>query len=394
MSLNPESLFLALQAADFPAQAIIAHDPSKRNRKLVVVDQDPENHKTYVIACALAARKLGLHAGMPLVAARRRCPRMEIVFRNVDWEAALSEKLRSLSYRYTPEFEVRAGHGWLDLTGTPAARALSPDALARQVHGYIRKAAKVEDLAVGMASTRLMAKVMARLAQERSEAVGLCPAGREAEMLAPLDPGCLPGLSPACRERIRRYALSSIGQIHGLGRQALATRFGAEGDKLHTLASGLDLEEIRAVGRGVSAETVLAEDVNDDDVLSRKVRLTADRLVFHLRKGGLQADRLIMTLRHTDGKAVRKTVLIHPRTDDFRILAARALEVFRALYQRRVALRSIALKVPTPDRHTGQQSLFTSSGDHRQKSLGDALAKIRSRSGFGIILSGANVDAE
>jgi nucleotidyltransferase/DNA polymerase involved in DNA repair len=182
-----------------------------------------------------------------------------------------------------------------------------------------------------------------------------------------------------------------VEQIRGLGRQALETRFGAEGNKLYTLACGLDLEEVKAVRQAVFAETVLEEDINDDDALSRKVRLTADKLVFQLRKRGLQADKMTVAIRYTDGKAVRKTVSV-PRTDVFRILADRALETFQALYQRRVAIRSIALTVPAPKSDIGQQNLFDSMGDRRQKALGDALAKIRSRSGFGIILSGANVD--
>ncbi|MEO7427707.1 MAG: hypothetical protein ABI036_21165, partial [Fibrobacteria bacterium] len=78
----------------------------------------------------------------------------------------------------------------------------------------------------------------------------------------------------------------------------------------------------------------------------------------------------------------------------FRILADKARELFRALYQRRVALRSIALTVPAPAQDTGQTDLFGSAGDVRQKALGDALAKIRTRSGFAIILSAANVGPE
>lgn len=390
----PPSLFLALEVEDFPAQAISAWDGKYKDKAFVVVDQDPESHKTFVIGCSRAAREADLSAGMPL-AAMRRIPRYAhviIKFRNAAWETALGEELRALCGRYTPAFEVRGGRALLDMTGTPAARALQPEALAAKLRRDALFSAGLTDAAVGAAGTRLMARVMARLALERKTDTGFCPAGEEAETLAPLPPGCLPGLSPQCRERIRRYSLASVGQIRGLGRSALAARFGGEGEKLYTLACGLDLEEVRIVHRGIVAETVLEEDINDDDGLDRKVRLTADKLVFHLRKAGLQADRLTVAIRYADGKAARKTAVIRPRSDEFRILADKARELFRALYQRRVALRSIALTVPQPKQDTGQVDLFESQGDRRQKALGDALAKIRGRSGFGIILSGANVE--
>ncbi|MEO7426592.1 MAG: hypothetical protein ABI036_15490, partial [Fibrobacteria bacterium] len=355
----PSPLFLALETGDFPAQAISAWDDRLRHMPFAVVDQDPGDHKTFVIACSPEARALGVRAGMPLASVRRRYRQVTPVFRNPAWEAALCEELRALCLRYTPESEVTAGgRAVLVMTGTPAARALQPRALAAKLRRDALYATGLAEAAVGAAGTRLMAKVMAGLARDREAGTGFCPAGMEAETLAPLPPACLPGLSPQCRERIRRYALASVGQIRALGRSALAARFGGEGEKLYTLACGLDLETIRVVNRGITAETVLETDINDDDGLDRKVRLTADKLAFQLRAGGRQADKLVMAIRYTDGKAARKTVVISPRTGEFRILADKARELFRALYQRRVALRSIALTVPAPAQDTGQTDLF------------------------------------
>ncbi len=396
--LPPPPLFLALEAPDFPAQAIAAWDDRLRGRAFAVVDQDPDSHKTFIIACSPAAREMNVRAGMPLAAARRRLPGLEAVLRNPAWEAALGDELRALCRTYTPEAEVRGSRALLDMTGTPAARALQPKALARKLRRDALYASGLVELSAGAASTRLMAQVMARLAAARGEAAAACPAGEEADMLSPLPPACLPGLSPQCRERIRRYSLASVGQIRGLGRQALAIRFGGEGEKLYTLACGLDLEAVRAerhevaAGTAVAAETVLDEDINDDDALARKVRLTVDKLVFQLRSQGLQADRLMLAIRYADGKAVRKTLPVRPRTDAFRILADKAQELFRALYQRRVALRAISLCAPSPKPDTGQVDLFASQVDRRQAALGDALAKIRGRSGFAAIVSGANVE--
>jgi DNA polymerase IV len=399
MRAPPQPLFLALEAPDFPAQAIAAWDGAWRARPFVVVDQDPGDHKTFILSCSQAALKLGARAGMPFAVAARRFRQVTPVFRNPAWEAALGEELRALCLRYTPEAAMGeggagGGRAVLDMTGTPAARALQPLALAAKLHRDVLFATGLGQASVGAAATRLMAKVMARLAARDGEAMGWCPPGEEAGTLDPMGPACLPGLSPQCRERIKRYALDSVGQIRGLGRAALAARFGGEGEKLYTLACGMDLEEIRIGQRGIHAETVLEEDINDEDGLGRKLRLTADKLVFRLREAGLQADKLILAIRYADGKAARKTSIVRPRTDEFRILADKAREMFLPLYQRRVALRAITLTVPAPKPDTGQTDLFASLGDRRQKSLGDALAKIRNRSGFAAILSGANVEPE
>lgn len=393
MPAHPPPLFLALEAPEFPAQAIAAWDDRLRGRPFAVVEQDPGSHKTFVIAVATEAKMRDVLAGMPLAVARRRLPGLEAVARRPDWETALGDELRALSLRYTPEAEVRGGRVLLDMAGTPAARALRPLALARKLLRDARYIAGLRELYAGAAATRLMAQVMARLCAERGEDAAACAPGSESLVLDPLPPACLPGLSPQCRARLRRYSLETVGQVRALGREALAARFGAEGDKLHTLACGLDLEAVRAERGDVSAETVLPADANDDDALARAVRLTADKLAFRLRARGARADRLTLAIRYSDGKAARKTAAVRPRTDAFAVLAGLAQDLFRALYRRRVALRAISLTAPSPKPDDGQTELFATEGDLRQRALGDALAKIRARSGFGAILSGANVES-
>lgn len=390
MPAHPPPLFLALEAPEFPAQAIAAWDERLRGRAFAVVEQDPDSHKTYVIAVSPAARESEIFAGMPLAAARRRLRGLEVAARNPAWEAALGDELRALALRYTPESEVRGGRALLDMTGTPGARALRPLGLARKLLADACYVSGLGEAYAGAAATRLMAQVMARLCAGRGEGAAACPPGSESDILDPLPPACLPGLSPQCRARIRRYSLESVGQVRALGREALAARFGTEGDKLFTLACGLDLETGRAAIRDPSAETVLAADGNDDDALARAVRLTADKLVFQLRARGLQADRLTLAIRYADGKAARKTASVRPRTDAFPILAALARDLFRLLYQRRVALRAVSLTAPAPKPDNGQTELFATGDDRRQRALGDAMAKIRARSGFGAILSAGN----
>lgn len=392
LSWREHPLFLVAEAGDFPAQALAAWDPALRDRAFVVVDQDPENHKTHVLACSGPAADLGIRAGQSFATVRRRWRHVPALFRAPAREAALREELAALCRRFTPAYEVRAdGCALLDLAGTPALREAFRSAkpaepihlLARRLQREIRAQTGLLDVALGLAATRLMARVMAR--QAHPAGLRICPPGREAELLAPLEPSALPGLSPQCRERVRRYALKTVGQIQALGRQAVAAHFGSEGDKLYTLACGLDLVSVAGPPKGIAAETVLEEDVNDDDALARKVRLTADKLAFRLRQEGLTAAKLTVSIRYSDHRSARKTLPVAPATDGFKEIAALALRGFRELYQRRVALRAIVLTVSQPGADKGQVDLFEELHDRRSRALGDALTRIRGRSGFAAI---------
>ena len=66
MRAAPPPLFLALETEDFPAQAISAWDGKYRDMAFVVVDQDADSHKTFVIGASQKARGLGAWPGMPM----------------------------------------------------------------------------------------------------------------------------------------------------------------------------------------------------------------------------------------------------------------------------------------------------------------------------------------
>src|SRR3954467_8855610 len=150
---HPLPWFLALETGDFAAQVIAAWDPAYRDRIYVVVDQDPESHKTHVLACSRAARERGLAAGMPLVAVRRRLRDVEAVFRNQGWEASVREELGAVCRGFTPAFQIIGGGAVLDVTGTPVLRSLSAEAAARKIRREAIFHTGLAEVSVGAAST-------------------------------------------------------------------------------------------------------------------------------------------------------------------------------------------------------------------------------------------------
>jgi len=341
-------------------------------------------------ACSAEAEALGMEPGTPVHALLKKHKGLLLIPRDESLEAAARESLASALNAFTPDFRVKeSGSALLDLTGTPVLRETSLEGACLRLQKSIRAALGIRHLSIGIGESPLMAQVLA--ASARPDGMRFCGKGRGREVFESLPPALLPGLSREGRDTIRKYAIATIGQLLGLGREALAAHFGKEGERLYALASGLDLAALSREPEDTASETTLDRDINDTDALHRLVRLTVDRLVFRLRKEGSAADRFVFEIRYADNRSNRKTFACPRPTQDFGPLAAEAVRIFDALYTRRVAIRSIRMSARKPGKSDGQLDLFQSPEAARSGAIGRALDRIRAKHDFGAVLNGSSV---
>jgi DNA polymerase-4 len=404
-----QNWFAAITLPHFIAQAVAVAKPDVRGKPFAVVEQDAESHKTIVTDVSPAAEARGVHPGTPVFLLRRKFPGVAIVPRDKAAEAAARASLRALWVRCTPDFTVRENGGaMLDMTGTPATRRHAPHAWAAHLRTAVLRLG-FESVAVGVASSQVVARVLSRGAalslQHRRAVVNpadpglldalvgvvVCAVGEEERALDALPPGLLPGLSPSARGRLRKYGLETIAAVRRLGKEELTLRFGTEGEKLYTLARGLDMEPVVARRKPLLVETILPRDLNDEAALRNQVRLTADKLCHALRADGVKTARFTMILDYADGRSARRTHSVRPPTAAFVPLAEAATALFFDLYQRRVALRRIRLSVAAPAPQTGQRELFEGANASRSEALAAAIDRIRIKRSFDAVLSGSNV---
>jgi DNA polymerase IV len=388
---RPDPLFCAIDVQDFPAQAIAAYEPYLRGKPFVVTCQDPESHKSAVWACSAGALALGVSRGMPVAAAIKRFPHLTVAARNKDLEIAAIQELKQVFDHYSPQFYISDFAACLiDLTATPASRTMSDRRIAAKMREDVLRAVALDSLAIGVGRSAVVARLLAKKA--RPSGICVCETNDELEMLASMESALLPGLSDSARERLAAYGLVRIGQIRGLGKEALMRRFGSEGEKLYALSMGLYREKEAAPKPPLIAEMTLDRDINDMGKLFDRVRLIADKLCFLLKRDGRFVDRVTFVLTYCDNKAVQRTLALPRFTNDYTEIAGRACETFVALYQRRVAVKSLKLTATRPQADPGQTELFETERDRRQRSLGVQLTRVREKLSFESVRSGAQVE--
>jgi DNA polymerase-4 len=383
------NLYGVLIFSDFAAQVAAAYDPRLRGTAYAVVRQNSESHKSAVWSVSHAAAARGVRPGMPVSAARQRCTAIEIVPCVEELLAAAAAELRRALLSYSPAVTVRrSGTCLLDLSRTPFSRGRRLYEQARALQTAVCLATGLERPAVGIASSRLTATIAA----ERATAGGvvICPAGGEEELVASCDTAALPGLSAACRERLRKYGLRSVAQVQRLPRRDLGVRFGAEGERLYALAHGIDTGETATPAAPIEVETMLDRDTSDRELLLQYLRRTVDRFCHCLRIKGLTVHTARLVIRYTDNKRTQKTVGLAGHAIGYQSLVAAMTGAFDTLCVRRVGIKSILMTGVRCEAAGGQVELFESAWEGKQRDLGEKIADVRQRMDFDALFSGAD----
>ncbi len=254
-----------------------------------------------------AAEAFGVRAGMVLSEALSRCPRLALIPPDPGRAAAEWERvLRGLEGIGAEVESARAGEAFFAVDGL---RGLwgprREDVLARAGQaigaggggGSGARAARI-----AAAPTRFCAYAAASVARpRRRRPPRVIRAGGERDFLAPLAVALLDGRlrleggegGGRLVGTLERLGVSTLGELAGLPRIAVADRFGALGLRAHDLASGIDdplrprrphEELIQAIGLPEAAYGIQLE---------RALELLVERLVADPRRNG----RAIRSLR-------------------------------------------------------------------------------------------------
>ena len=147
------------------------------------------------------------------------------------WEALL-DRLDDLSPRVEA---LEPGVALVDVTGLEPMHGSERRVAARAV-----ALAGVTPVRVGIGDNRWLASLAARLARGGGRAACLVlPAGQGRATLAPMPIGLLPA-NPEIQDRFSLFGLTTMGQLAGLPRSAVAAQFGPAGERLQALARGED----------------------------------------------------------------------------------------------------------------------------------------------------------
>src|SRR6185437_8072494 len=314
------------------------------------------SRRAVVMGASYEARSFGVHSAMPLHEALQLCPQLTVVPPDGARYRDASRLIHQIFRRYTsPELVegISLDEAYLDVTARTRHGTSNAEEVARrikyQVHTEVGLTASV-----GAATSKLVAKVAS--STRKPDGLVLVPPDTEADFLAPLPIGALPGLGPKTEDRLRSMGVRTVGELAAYETQRLVQALGVGGAVLQRLAQGRDRTPVDGSkpAKTISAETTFEHDVSDRAQLEVALRDLTDRVVERLRAEGVRARTVYVKLKLPDFRLVSRQVSRTSPTDDVETIfrAARsALEKSHAASRpvRLIGVGLSGLDHPEPD---------------------------------------------
>ncbi|TDC56424.1 DNA polymerase IV [Actinomadura sp. KC345] len=276
----------------FIAAVEVLRRPELRGRPVVVGGDGDPAKRGVVSTASYEARAYGVHSGLPLRTAARRCP--DAVFLPVDREhyEAVSDQVMAALRSFGVVVEVL---GWdeafLAVDG-------DPEAMAREIRDRVRAATRLE-CSVGIGENKLQAK----LATGFGKPAGIFRLTGETwfEVLGDRPADALWGIGTKTAKRLGDLGISTVGELAAAEPVVLAEAVGPTiGPWLVRLAQGRDdspVSDAPHVPRSCGRETTYQHDLDDWRDVRREVAQLARRVAQDVADDGRNAARVIVKVR-------------------------------------------------------------------------------------------------
>jgi DNA polymerase-4 len=365
--------------------------PELRDIELLVVG-GRRDQRGVVQSASYAARRFGIHAGMPIAQAVRLCPQATFFQGSFPDYREASRTVRGVLEQFSPTVVMASlDEAYLDFGGTERLFPVSLLPIAEQLRDTVRSGTGL-DCSVGIGPNRMIAKLASDAAKPR----GLMEvrAGWEEGFLAGLALRAMPGVGPKTADRWAELGLVDVWQVQQMDEGSLERLIGADARALKRRAHGYGGTTLQAdrLPRSVSRETTLSRDLRDPVQLEATLSLLTARVAGQLRDEHLVARTVALKLRHDDFRTVTRRHTFELATDLDAELFGAARDLFRAAFEevrgRNRGVRLIGVAA-TNLGVAAEADLFEPVARRRLRDLSAAVDQLREKYGFAAVTPGS-----
>ncbi|MCW2860704.1 MAG: DNA-directed polymerase [Actinoallomurus sp.] len=288
------SWVLHIDLDQFLAAVEVLRRPELRGLPVIVGGDGDPAKRGVVSTASYEARAYGVHSGLPLRTAARRCP--DAVFLPVDrevYEAASAEVMTTLR-TFGAVVEVL---GWDE--AFMAVDGDAPEAVAEEIRRRVREATGL-DCSVGIGDNKLRAKLATGFA--KPDGVFRLTAETWFATLGDRPTDALWGIGRKTARRLGRLGIDTVRGLADSDPDELAARLGpVTGPWLVRLARGGDSSPVTGTphaARSRGRETTYQHDLDDWDEVREEVARLARRVAEELAAERRLAARVVVKVRY------------------------------------------------------------------------------------------------
>ena len=329
-----------------------------------------------VAACSYETRTFGVHSGMSMKVAKKLCPEAITIRGNTSIYSKYSHIVTEIIKEKVPLFEKASiDEFYADLTGMDAF--FGSYKYASELRQRIIKESGLP-ISFGMSQNKIVSKVATGEAKPNNQL--LINEGFEKQFLAPLSIRKIPSVGEKTYQILRNLGVEKVKVIQEMPVEMLVSVLGLNGKTIWKRANGIDNPPIIPFHerKSISTERTFNKDTIDMRKLTETVFAMAENLAYQLRKGDKLASGISVKIRYSDFNTYTKQIKI-PYTSADHIIIPTVLELFKKLYQRRLLIRLVGVKITDIVSGNYQINLFDDS--EKMLNLYNSMDDIRNRFG-------------
>ena len=329
-----------------------------------------------VASCSYEARSFGIHSAMPMKQAKQLCPNAIIIRGDSQLYSDYSKDVTNIIAESVPLYEKSSiDEFYIDLTGME--KFFGSWKLAIELKDKILRETGLP-ISFGLASNKTVSKVATGTAKPAGQRK--VDFGDEIPFLAPLSVRKIPGVGAETYKTLRGLGIQYIKTLQEMPMELLFKTLQKPGIDLWKKAQGIDNRKVEPYQerKSIGSERTFEKDTIDVVKLRNIISAMAENLAYQLRKGDKLCACITVKVRYSDFNTDRLQAKI-PYTSADHILIAKSLELFDKLYNRRLLIRLIGVRLSDLVSGGFQMNLFEDTEE--LANLYQAMDRLRNRYG-------------
>ncbi len=352
-----------------------ALNPSLRGKKCAVGGRQ----RGIISSASYEARACGVYTPMPTQTALKVCPDLVMIPHTSGLYGKVSRQMFDLGETLTPLVQRNSiDEGYLDL-GPCGYRTLpEAEAAVRGLQARIWDELEIP-VSMGLATNKLVAQIASKLRKPRGFVV--VDPGKEADFLAPLPIGKLPGIGQKTEALLAGRGLRLVRDLFARAEGELESIFGRGWRDVLALARGEDDRPVEAGdedAKSYSQQETFAADVGEFAAIERVAKRMLDELMSKVRADGKRVRTCTVKVRYPDFAQESHGRSLAEATDLEAPFYPLVAPLLLAAWRRRRPLRLVSVRLSGVEGGGGQLEMF-GQADERRRRLAGVLDRLNRR---------------
>ena len=363
-----------------------------RNEIAVVSGEEISRHGI-VVAASIPAKKLGIHTPMNLRDAKKIYK--DVIVTHQDrafYKECSNNMMRLIKYLFPKYEQFSIDECFVDYTEM------------RKIYGNeVKFAHKLKDeiykrfgftVNVGIGNNKLLAKMASDF--EKPNKVHTLYKNEIEEKMWPLPIGDLFMAGKSATAKLKTIGIETIGDLAKYDKNKLIGMLKSHGKMLHEYANGIDdspVENRYDDRKGIGFSKTLEEDIEEKSRLYSELSKFSKKISLELKKRGLYARTLVVTLRYASFKTYNHQIKLQNNTNLEEEIYTNAKAAFNKLWNLE-PVRLIGLRVTDMSSNNDiQLSLFDENQKVvTEKEINKLIDSINKEFGSGTVFKGIKID--